>query len=138
MKNLRTLFILADNMRRLRKIKQLTQEELAYRTGLHPYFIGLIERKTKTPSLESIEKISRALHVTPSELLYEQEQKGADVKDAVTLEIAEMIKPLSAKQTESFLGAVKLLVKSLREEKPSAALRAAETGRYHIPKKKKN
>ena len=52
-------------------------------------------------------------------------------------EIFEIMKPLSAKNADALLIAVKTLAKTLREEKPTLTLKAAETGRYHIPKKKK-
>jgi len=39
----------------------LSQEELAYRAGVHRTYIGMIERAEKNITLVNIEKISRAL-----------------------------------------------------------------------------
>lgn len=46
------------------RLKQgFSQEELAARAGVHRTYIGMIERAEKNVTLESIEKLSRALDV---------------------------------------------------------------------------
>ncbi len=137
MENIRSLTLMAENMRKLRALKHLTQEELAYRAGLHPYSIGLIERKVKAPSLRSVEKIAGALHVAPWQLLRETEAKDSADNAASAREILEILKHVNAKQADALLIAVKTLAKTLREEKPPAVLRAAETGSYNVIKRKK-
>jgi transcriptional regulator with XRE-family HTH domain len=56
-------------VREIRKQKGLSQEELAFRSGLHRTYISDIERGDRNVSLKNIEKIARALGVKPSELL---------------------------------------------------------------------
>lgn len=51
------------NVRRLRKTKNISQEELAFRANLHRTYIGMIERAEKNITLINIEKISNALNV---------------------------------------------------------------------------
>lgn len=46
----------------------LSQEELASRAGVHRTYIGMIERAEKNITLENIEKISKALKITLSEI----------------------------------------------------------------------
>jgi CheY-like chemotaxis protein len=46
----------------------ISQEELAYRAGLHRTYISDLERGTRNPSIESIEKLARALQVSVSAL----------------------------------------------------------------------
>jgi transcriptional regulator with XRE-family HTH domain len=41
----------------------LSQEELAGRAGVHRTYIGMIERAEKNITLESIEKIAKALKI---------------------------------------------------------------------------
>jgi len=53
----------------LRLEKGLTQEELAYECQLHRTYISGIEQGTRNVSLINIIKISKALKVTPSQLL---------------------------------------------------------------------
>jgi transcriptional regulator with XRE-family HTH domain len=67
------LNILADNVRRLRKENDLTQEALGERCEFHPTFISLIERKQRNVTISTLEIISNALNVKPSVLLREHE-----------------------------------------------------------------
>jgi transcriptional regulator with XRE-family HTH domain len=46
----------------------LSQEELASRAGTHRTYIGMIERAEKNITLENIEKISKALKISISEI----------------------------------------------------------------------
>lgn len=50
-------------VRRHRKVLGISQEELAFRAGLHRTYIGGIERGERNPTLSSIEKIARALGI---------------------------------------------------------------------------
>lgn len=45
----------------LRKQANLTQEELAFRSGMHRAYIGTIERGEKSPTLSTMYKIAKAL-----------------------------------------------------------------------------
>jgi len=44
-----------------------SQEELAERAGVHRTYIGMIERAEKNATLESIEKIAKALKISIAE-----------------------------------------------------------------------
>ena len=48
---------------------ELSQEDLASRAGVHRTYIGMIERAEKNITLENIEKIAKALSLTPKDLL---------------------------------------------------------------------
>ncbi len=56
-------------VRRLRKQLNLSQEELAERSGLHRNFVGLIERCERSPTVETLFKLSRGLDTTPTKLI---------------------------------------------------------------------
>ena len=56
-------------IRGLRKAQGLTQEALGERADLHPTYIGAIERGEQSPSLDTIEKLSRGLGVELRTLL---------------------------------------------------------------------
>ena len=58
-----------DKIRNLRKQKGISQEELAFKSGLHRTYISDVERGARNISLQNIEKISKALRVTPQKLL---------------------------------------------------------------------
>ena len=57
-----------DRIRELRKEKQLSQEELAFKAGVHRTYLGGIERGERNPSLRNISAIADALGISLSEL----------------------------------------------------------------------
>jgi transcriptional regulator with XRE-family HTH domain len=57
------------SVRRLRERRKLSQEKLAELAGLHPTYLGRIERGRQNISLVNIGKIARALKTTPEKLL---------------------------------------------------------------------
>ena len=61
--------VLASNVRFYRKQADLTQEELAEKSGLHRTYIGGVEQQRINISLKNIEKIATALKVDPALLL---------------------------------------------------------------------
>lgn len=56
-------------VRKIRLEQNLSQEELADKAGVHRTYIGMIERAEKNITLENIEKIAKALGVSPKELV---------------------------------------------------------------------
>ena len=60
---------LAANLTRLRKEKNWSQEELSFEAGLHRTFVAHVERGCRNISLDNIEKLATALHVSCSQLL---------------------------------------------------------------------
>lgn len=55
-------------IRQLRLEQQLTQEQLAERTGFHHNYIGMIERGERNPALVNIEIFAKAFGLSLSEL----------------------------------------------------------------------
>jgi len=53
-----------NRVRELRKERNISQEELAYKADLHRTYIGMIERAEKNITLMNIEKIANALEVS--------------------------------------------------------------------------
>lgn len=63
---------LGKRLKELRINRNLTQEQLAEKTGLSVTFVGLIERGINIPSVKTCNKIARALGVSLDELFYFQ------------------------------------------------------------------
>lgn len=63
----------AANLRALRKAKNLSQMKLADRAGLSYQYVGNFERGESDITLSSIEKLAKALDVTPGELVASDE-----------------------------------------------------------------
>jgi len=66
-----------DRVRELRREKGISQEELAFRVGIHRTYIGGIERGERNPCLENIDAIAEALEVSLPELFAFNEPKRA-------------------------------------------------------------
>ncbi|MBQ2396363.1 MAG: helix-turn-helix transcriptional regulator [Bacteroidales bacterium] len=47
----------------LRKKQNISQEELADRCGFHRTYIGSLERGEKSPTLNTLEKLSKGLNI---------------------------------------------------------------------------
>lgn len=61
--------ILAQNMRRIRREKGFSQDELGEQCGLSRNYIGNLERQEYSPSLDAMAAIADALGVSLIELL---------------------------------------------------------------------
>ena len=61
----------------LRKKLGLTQDELAFRSGIHRAYIGTIERGEKSPTLDTIKKLANGLGVTIFDILLYASSKSA-------------------------------------------------------------
>ena len=59
---------LNSNIKNFRKFKGMTQEELANKIGKSKNVISNWERGDNSPDVDSIEKICKALNVTPNQL----------------------------------------------------------------------
>ncbi|OWR14481.1 helix-turn-helix domain-containing protein [Chryseobacterium sp. VAUSW3] len=57
-----------NKVRQLRKIKNISQEELAHKADLHRTYIGMIERAEKNITLINVQKMANALEVDIKEL----------------------------------------------------------------------
>lgn len=65
--NIRSSF--GNMVRQKRMLLGISQEELAFSSGLHRTYISDIERGTRNVALENIEKIANALGIQPKDLL---------------------------------------------------------------------
>jgi transcriptional regulator with XRE-family HTH domain len=61
--------VMAINVRRERRAKEWTQEELADRAGLSARYLGSIERGAVAASVTVLGRLSQALRVDPCELI---------------------------------------------------------------------
>jgi CheY-like chemotaxis protein len=66
----------------------ISQEELAYRAGLHRTYVSDLERGARNPSVDSIEKLASALELSIS-MLFEQADSGAEAKQPVEILLVE-------------------------------------------------
>lgn len=60
---------IGDNLKDLRTLSALTQEELARKANMTPAAISRIERNEAEPRPSTVRKLAEALAVTPAELI---------------------------------------------------------------------
>ena len=61
--------IVAQNLRRLRQDRGLTQEELADRAGLNRNYVGMVEREENAPTIDTLEALAKAMDIDAATLL---------------------------------------------------------------------
>jgi transcriptional regulator with XRE-family HTH domain len=57
----------ATNLRRLRQVKNLSQEELADRAGINRNYVGMLEREQHAATIDMLEKLADVLEADPVE-----------------------------------------------------------------------
>jgi len=65
--------ILAENIRAYRRSKNMSQEELAEKCGLHRTYVGSVERCERNVTLSTLELLASVLGVSVPELLSNSE-----------------------------------------------------------------
>lgn len=65
-------------LRRLRKERGFSQESFGFKAGLHRTYVSQLERGLKSPSLNILSRICKALNISMSEfvLVVEREMEG--------------------------------------------------------------
>mgnify|MGYP003394285586 CR=1 FL=1 len=65
--------IIRKNISRIRKEQGISQEQLGFKADIHRAYIGFIERGSKSPNVDHLEKIANALKVPVTKLFLEIE-----------------------------------------------------------------
>jgi transcriptional regulator with XRE-family HTH domain len=61
--------LVAQNLRALRASRELSQQEVARNAGLSISYISMLERAERSPPLDTLETLAKALRVAPVDLL---------------------------------------------------------------------
>jgi len=97
--------IIGERLRAYRNRAGLSQDEVAEKAGVHPTYVGQLERGEKNATLESVEKVARALNL-PFEVLFEAIMQG-DTDNAVARECYELVTARPAKEQQAILDLIK-------------------------------
>ena len=66
--------IFAENLRKARHAKKLSQEDLAELANLHRTYVGSVERAERNVSIDNMERLAAAVGVALPELLRENKR----------------------------------------------------------------
>jgi len=61
--------VFGAELKRLREKSGLSQEQLAAQAGVHRTYVSLLERGKKSPTLDVLFRICRALDIAPSKVI---------------------------------------------------------------------
>lgn len=61
--------ILGLNVRKFRKLRGMTQEQLGLDTEMERSYVSDLERGIRNPSVRAVERLAKALNVQPHQLL---------------------------------------------------------------------
>lgn len=68
-------------LQELRRRRGLSQEQLGFESGYHRTYVSLLERGKKSPSLNAVFRLARALRVLPSTMLRSVEVRLGDATE---------------------------------------------------------
>ena len=78
---------------KLRRDKQLTQQDMADKIGVHVNQVRRYESGATQPSLDALKRIAVAMNVTIDWLVFEEEERGPDDKLKLHFEAVSKLEP---------------------------------------------
>lgn len=99
---------IGERLRAYRNQKGWSQEELAERAGVHPTYIGQLERGEKNATIESISRVSDALGI-PLSVLFEN-ISVQPVQNGIPSKCYEIIQKQPLKDQETLLEFLNMIV----------------------------
>lgn len=100
------------NIKKYRKLKKLTQEQLAQKTSLTSNYIGMVERGEKIPSLETFVLLVNALEVSSDKILSGVIDKGYLVKVSI---LTQKLSMLNEKEKDHIIEVLDILIRHSAE-----------------------
>lgn len=92
-----------------RKDRNLSQEQLAEISELHPSYIGQLERGIKTPSIDTIYRITKGLDVSMSDFLKSIENVDTD-EDTYAMKAYMLIEQEKASDQKHLYDIIKQII----------------------------
>ena len=96
--------IIGERIRMYRTRKKLSQDALGELAGLHGKYIGQLERGERNATLESVEKVARALDL-PFETLFENIIVGG-TQNEIPKRCYDLLTPLSVKEQKAIMDLI--------------------------------
>lgn len=110
-------FKLGDNIKYFRKLRKMTQEELAEKSGLSTNFISMIERsKSAKISVDRLNQIANALGIDTYKLLLPDKLDSSTFLSPELTSLVELIQSFDNKQQTSIIVNIYNLIKSIQNK----------------------
>ncbi len=100
---------IGQRIRNYRLQIKLSQEEIAERCGLHPTYIGQVERGEKNATIESIGKISSGLGI-PLSRLFENLDISNDIKTNYPAQAYALVQSLDLNEQKKLVGILRDII----------------------------
>lgn len=107
----------ASRIKTIRKLRGLTQEQLAQRTDRTVFAISQLERGRSLPSFETLERLSAALEVPVRDFFDEDsEAEGMSAQRlGLTTELADRVRSMADDQLAATLRVIEAIWPTLRK-----------------------
>lgn len=102
--------VLGERLRTYRRRKNMTQEELAHRASFSTSFISDVERAEKSPTIESLVRITDALGITLEELFANTQARKRTKEAEMVASINTKINNLPPQELQTINDMIKLLL----------------------------
>lgn len=102
---------IGDRIRRYRELSRMTQEQLSELCSLSTGYIGHLERGTRSPSLETLAKISQILRVSLDDLVFGE----AEISNNMIKILALTLEDKNPEKVKVFLKTVCALADKIDE-----------------------
>lgn len=109
-------FNIGNKIYKLRKLKGLSQEQLAFKSNITPAYLGLLERNVKNPTVRVLGQICDALEITFGDFFCAADAVFEDT-DIISTKILAQISGCSEHEKEMLLKIVKDIVTALHSYK---------------------
>ena len=96
-------------IKEFRNARKYSQEELAYRASIAPSYLGLVERGVKKPTVETLDKLVKALGITFIDL-FDFSKNSKPRESSVVESINFELNNLSAEEQELIHKFIKQLI----------------------------
>ena len=108
-------FMIGKKIKALRLKKKMSQEQLALNSGLHPAYLGRVERGEKCASVETIFKLSKGLGVSASSII-DFENTTSDSKHEAINRIEYLFSDISDNTASEIVDIIEKIVKLKNQE----------------------
>ena len=102
-----------EKIKKLRKEKNLTQNDLSKTINVHSRLLGKYELDQVKPTTDVIVKIARALKVSTDYLLFNEETESKPsiyIKDIELLELFEKLEKMKGKDKETIISVINAFI----------------------------